>query len=406
VRIGLVVPHIFMQAPILPRVIFSPGQLALELADGLQKMGEQVTIFTPGAVETSARNITADLGNFEKELAGRGDDYLDLLRKHPLTFISLARQAQSELLASAFAAANRGELDIVHIYTNEEDIALPFAQFCQRPVVFTHHDHFNFQVKYKNVFPKYKHLNWISISRSQRAGMPADTNWVGNIYHGLAEAAFAPDYQPEGRTLLYLGRIIEPKGVHLAIQAVQQFNASVPTDQRYKLVIAGKHYASDAKDSYWQKKVLPLIDDRDIRYVGFVKDHAAKQKLLRGARALLVPSTFAEPFGVVAIEALACGTPVIGLAAGALPEIITSPRVGLLAPIRTKNNQRQRVIDEPRTITGLAALLRQIDTLDPTTCRQEFATRFTLERMCREHLAVYRTLVTKHMSVGNDASSA
>src|SRR5688572_18329802 len=138
-RIGLVVPHIFMHRDILPHVIFSPGKLALDLAEGLEALGAEVTLFSPGPANTRLRNVTADLSLFEKELAGRGYGYIELLKKHPQTFISLARQVQSEVIAQAFKMANDGDLDIVHIYTNEEDIALPFVQFCKKPVVLTHH---------------------------------------------------------------------------------------------------------------------------------------------------------------------------------------------------------------------------------------------------------------------------
>jgi hypothetical protein len=162
-RVGIVVPHIFMQESILPKVIFSPGQLAIDLAEGLTSLGIDVTLFSPGPVKTKVKNVTANLSNFKTELAARGDSYIDLLKKHPLTFISLARQVQSELIAMAYKMANDEKLDIVHIYTNEEDIALPFAQLCAKPVVFTHHDPFNFLVTYKNVFSKYSELNCLQI---------------------------------------------------------------------------------------------------------------------------------------------------------------------------------------------------------------------------------------------------
>ncbi len=139
-KIGIVVPHIFMNREILPYVIFSPAELAINLAEELQKKGQEVTLFTPGPVSTSVNNQTADLSLFQEELDARGDTYLDLLKKHPFTFVTLARQAQSELIARAFDMANNNGLDVVHIYTNEEDTALPFAKLCKKPVVFTHHD--------------------------------------------------------------------------------------------------------------------------------------------------------------------------------------------------------------------------------------------------------------------------
>lgn len=386
-----------MHEDILPHVIFSPATLALELVAGLRDAGVEVTLFSPGPVATSARNITADLSYFERELSLRGDTYMDLLKKHPFTFITLARQVQAELLANAFAQANRGELDIVHVYTNEEDIALPFAQLCTKPVIFTHHDPFNFMVKYKNVFPKYKNLNWISMSQAQRSGMPADTNWAGNIYHGLAEDIFAPNYEPQGGYVAYLGRIIEPKGVHLAIAAVKHYNQTAV--KPLKLKIAGKHYAGHKKDTYWQERIEPLLND-DIQYVGFIGDDAAKQTFLGNAEALIVPSLFDEPFGMVIIESLACGTPILALASGAIPEVVQSGKTGIVVNKR-QNPSLLEVeplgtggtgLDEQATVAALASAIPQVLLLDRHACREDFVRRFTAERMCREHLTVYRQL--------------
>lgn len=378
-KLALVVPHIFMQRDILPQVIFSPGQLALDLAAGLHAQGIEVTLCTPGPVDTPANNLTADLTAFEAELAGRGDSYTDLLKKHPLTFITLARQVQAELLADVLARANAGDFDVVHVYTNEEDTALPFAKLCTKPVVFTHHDPFNFLVKYKAVFPKYKHLNWIVISDAQRAGMPADTNWLGTIYHGLDRERFQPVLEPVAAEpyVAYLGRIIEPKGVHLAITAVQQYNQA-NSEQPLKLKIAGKHYSGD-KDHYWQTAIVPQLDDPHIEYVGFVKTDAEKQAFLGNAQALIIPSLFEEPFGMVMIEALACGTPLIGLDSGAIPEVITA-KTGVLV---------QKSDD---TVGGLATALAASNAIDRRACRTDFEQRFTLQNMCLQHKTIYENL--------------
>ncbi len=385
-RVGLVVPHIFMQRAILPQVIFSPGRLALELAHGLTNEHIDVTLYTPGPVDTDVKNVTADLSLFERELHGRGDSYVDLLKKHPFTFVTLARQVQSELIAEAFAAANRGELDIVHIYTNEEDIALPFASLCQVPVVFTHHDPFNFLVKYKSVMPKYKQLNWVSLSYAQRADMPADTNWVGNVYHGINEVKYTPVKNPSQDYFAYIGRIIEPKGVHLAIAAVKRYNQTV--ERPMKLIIAGKHYAESEKLSYWQTRIEPELDDM-IQYVGFIDSDTEKNVFIGNAAALLVPSIFAEPFGMVAIEALACGTPVVALDSGALPEILRTGPVGVVAE---KMYSAAGVLDEPNTVQRLAVGLSQAQQIDRAVCRVAFEQNFTLQDMAAGYADIYHTL--------------
>lgn len=379
-RVALVVPHIFMHQDILPQVIFSPGHLALALAEGLVEQGIEVTLFTPGPVRTKAANVTADLSLFERELAGREDTYMDLLRKHPFTFITLARQVQSELVATVYQLANEDKFDVVHMYTNEEEIALPFASLCQKPVVFTHHDPFNFLVKYKNNFPKYKHLNWLSMSYAQRKGMPDDTNWVGNIYHGLDEPVLAPLENPTRDYVTFLGRIIHPKGVHLAIDAVEAYNKTAK--QPLKLKIAGKHYAEESKDTYWREQIEPRLGE-NIEYVGFIDTPEAKREFLGNAKALLVPSLFDEPFGMVTLEAFACATPVVALNSGALPEVIDNGVTGYIV---------EKSDDETTMATQIAEALKQADTLNPENCRTAYETSFTLKKMVSEHKRLYLRL--------------
>ena len=380
VRVALVVPHIFLHDDILPNVIFSPGTLAVELANGLGDYGIDVTLFTPGPMTTTVPNVNADMSYFDAELAGRDDTYIELLKKHPFTFVSLARQVQSELIARAYAAANNDEYDLVHIYTNEEDTALPFAKLCKKPVVFTHHDPFNFLVRYKSVFPKYPDLNWLSISLSQRGSMPKNTNWIGNIYHGLNKVDFKPYTDNSDRNYIaFLGRIIEPKGLHLAIEAVNKYNKTATKPLILK--IAGKHYSDDNKDTYWQEKILPKLG-KNIEFVGFIKDLDKKNEFLGQAKALIIPSIFDEPFGMVMIEALASGTPIIGLNSGAIPEIIND-RNGILV---------EKSESDDTTINGLVKAIGKINDIKRTDCRDDFEARFTLDRMCAGHAEIYKNL--------------
>jgi glycosyltransferase involved in cell wall biosynthesis len=274
--------------------------------------------------------------------------------------------------------ANAGELDVVHVYANEEDTALPFAKFCSKPVVFTHHDPFDFLVKYRRSFPRYKNLNWISMSMAQRRGMPGDTNWVANIYHGLATDTFAPRLEGESDYVAYLGRIVEPKGVHLAIAAVKEYNSIAK--RKLRLKIAGKHYSGSAKDQYWQKYVEPELGGA-IEYLGHVRGQE-RQDLLSGAGALMVPSTFDEPFGMVMIEALACGTPVIGFESGAIPEVVRDGVTGFVVP-------------KSSGTSGLAGAIARIGAVRREDCRREFEGRFAIGRMVKEHLDVYESLAIR-----------
>lgn len=399
-KIALVVPHIFMHQRILPRVIFSPGHLTISLAKGLAELGHEVTLFSPGSVDEylqpsqnqedgekhglRIKNQTADLSRFEAELEARGDDYLDLLKKHPLTYITLARQVQAEIVAQAYEQANQDQFDLVHVWTNEEELALVNARFCQKPVVFTHHEPFSFLVKYRSIFPKYSHLNWISISKSQQQTLNQQVedrvSWVGNVYHGLKKDRFKLNSEP-GDYLVYMGRIIKPKGVHLAIKAAKQAGK--------KLKIAGKHYAGHSKDKYWQEQIKPQLDGEQIEYLGFVRSDQEKQQLLGNAQALLMPSTWSEPFGLVMIEALACGTPVIGFDRGAIPEVIENEKTGRVIAFEPSQTEQN--------LARMVRAIKKINSIKRQNCRRAFEEKFTSKKMLQNYHSIYQRLVEKRL---------
>ncbi len=382
-RIALVVPHIFMQDQLLDQLIFAPAALAISLADGLVAAGHDVTLASPGPVKTKAQNMTTSLAPLEDELKMRGYGTTDLLQKHPMLFVSLARQIQSALIADVYERANRGEFDIVHIYTNEEDIALHFARFCRVPVVFTHHDPFDLYIRYKHVFPVFKDLPFISLSDAQRSSMPADTNWRATVYNALPADLYTADYVTPKKYVAFLGRIIASKGVHLAIKAVLLYNERHP-HAPLTLKIAGKHYANNQGDTYWTDVIEPLLQEPYIEYEGFIKSTEQKQAFLGAALGLLVPSTFEEPFGMVTIEALACGTPVIGLSRGASSELIKDRENGYIVDYAD---------DESKIVENLANALEKLDALDRKATRKSFEVRFTIEKMVEKHLEVYEKLV-------------
>lgn len=385
-RIAVVVPHMFMHEEVLSKVIFAPGFLAIDLCLELKELGHQVTFFSPGYILKDVENCNADLSYFKWELEQRKYGYVELLKKHPLTFITLARQAQSELIAKAFNMANDGEFDIVHVYTNEEEIALQFSGFCKVPVVFTHHEPFNYLAKYRNSFSRFKHKNWVSLSLAQRKSIAKDTNWVGNVYNGIPADKFVSSCEGKKEYLAYFGRIIQPKGVHLAIAAAQKAGK--------KLKIAGKHYGDFGNDSYWKEKIKPEIDGKQIEYVGFIHSDKEKEDFLRNAEALLMPSLWDEPFGMVSIEALACGTPVIALANGAIPEIIQNGINGLLVePKKLLDGNGEMILDEDSVVNEFVEKIKSIKNIDRKICRKSFEERFTSEEMAKEYERIYTEII-------------
>jgi len=429
-----------MQEDLMPEHIFSPGSLAINLADGLVDLGIDVTLFSPGKVTTKAKNIVGDLSLFDYELSLRGYGYSELLKKHPLLFSTLARQIQNELIFKAYKMANANEFDLVHVYMNEEEIALVMSDLCNKPVVFSHHEPYNFLAKYRSIFPKYEHKNWISISYSQRKTMPERTNWVGNVYHGFParenRITNFPDISGQitneqedggkhehfgitrskpsplgeggplavGETshyLAYFGRIIEPKGVHLAIAAVKQYNKLRTRNSKLlTLKIAGKHYGDMSNDLYWEEKILPEVDGKEIQYIGFINKDEEKQQFLANAKALIIPSIWEEPFGMVMIEALSCGTPLIGLNPGAIPEIIKNGETGFVEEKINKeklviNNAKTSTLDERKTVDQLSKAIGKIDRIDRKKCLEDFEKRFTVQRMCEEYLEIYEKVIRR-----------
>jgi len=386
-KVAILAPHMFMHKDIVHKTIFSPGELVIDLVKEMKKKGLDITFISPNYNIQAVENINGDLGYVEEELKLRGYGIMELLHKHPLLFSTIARQIQSELIAKTFELANSGAFDLVHVYMNEEELAMVFARFCKIPVVFTHHEPFNYLTRYRTIFPKYKKLNWISISFSQRKSLGNNTNWVGNIYHGIDQNKYELNLTPKEDYYAYFGRIIEPKGVHLAIAAAKQAG--------FKLKIAGKHYGENTKDSYWREKIEPYIDGDQIQFIGFINDKKLKQDFLGNAKALLMPSIWDEPFGLVMLEAMACGTPVIGFDSGAIPEIVDHGKNGFIVNKCFKAFEIRNVLDEEMSVRDFAGKIAHASSLNRDTVRKSFEKNFTLDKMASEHINLYSKLITK-----------
>ena len=205
------------------------------------------------------------------------------------------------------------------------------------------------------------------VSASQRARCPLDVRLLPEIPNGVPVAALAARHARRDFALT-LGRICPEKGFHLALAAAKR--AGVP------LLVAGEVFGYAAHESYFAREVMPRLDRRR-RFIGPI-GFARKRRLLTAARCVLIPSLAPETSSLVAMEALACGTPVIAFAAGALPEIVEHGRTGFIV------NDENEMAD---AIHAAAAI-------DPDTCRQTARARFSLERMSARYLALYRDLVT------------
>jgi len=215
-----------------------------------------------------------------------------------------------------------------------------------------------------DVVREFPGAGFISISEHQRVPLP-DANWIATIQHGLPSHLFRPSFD-EGSYLAFLGRLTAEKGPEDAIQIARA--AGEP------LRIAAK--IPRGETGYFKKKLEPHIDGRTVQLVGEVDD-AKKQPFLADAAALLFPIDWPEPFGLVMIEAMACGTPVIAYRSGSVPEVVEDGVTGFIV-----ENEEQAV----RAVGELGRLDRRV-------VRARFEARFSASRMAREYERAYRGLI-------------
>ncbi len=206
----------------------------------------------------------------------------------------------------------------------------------------------------------------VCVSRSQRRACPPGTRVTAVIRNGIPVQTLLAPYRRRAFCVA-LGRICPEKGFHLALDAARAAHAP--------LLLAGRVFPYESHQRYWATEIHPRLD-RLRRFVGPV-DVRGKHRLLAAARCLLVPSLAPETSSLVAMEALACGTPVIAFPAGALAEIVEHERTGFLV----------------RDTAEMAEAIHAAHTIDPAVCRRTAAERFASTRMTREYLALYERLV-------------
>jgi glycosyltransferase involved in cell wall biosynthesis len=205
------------------------------------------------------------------------------------------------------------------------------------------------------------------VSRTQRAGGCYGLPLLPEIENGVSEAFFAARHAPRNFALT-LGRMCPEKGFHLAIDACNR--AGVPC------LLAGQVFPHSTHESYFNAEIVSRLDER-VRFIGPL-GFQRKRRFLAAARCLLVPSLVAETSSLVAMEALACGTPVIAFASGALPDIVEHGKTGFIV----------------RDVSEMAAAIREVDTIDRAVCREVARKRFSLQHTLDRYIELYQQLKT------------
>jgi glycosyltransferase involved in cell wall biosynthesis len=316
------------------------------LADGLVDAGHDVTLFASGDSLTKA-NLSYVFEHAPSELIGRSMPEL----RHAL---ECYRQAD--------------EFEIVNDHSGIPAAAL--GGLPQKPVLHTVHgplDAHEAQELYGAVAELAPNVGLISISENQRRPMP-DLPWAATIPNAI-DLSIYPSKPHRGDYLLFLGRFSPDKGAHRAIAVAMELG--IP------LKMAGKRREQKERQ-YFAELVEPHLGHGGIEYLGEVS-HGEKVELLQDARATLFPIEWEEPFGLVMIESMACGTPVIATRHGAVPEVIEDEVSGIIV-----DNYRE-----------MPAALERADALDPNECRHYVEERFAPERMVGDYVAAYTAALSQ-----------
>jgi glycosyltransferase involved in cell wall biosynthesis len=341
-RIAQVAP-LYERVP--PSLYGGTERVVAYLSDELVRRGHDVTVFASGDSQTQAKLVAP----VPRALRLDGDA-TDSLSPHVIE------------LAQVFERAH--EFDVIHCHVDY--LAFPFGRFVTTPTLHTLHGRLDLPYL-RAVFHQFHDVPIVSISEAQRTPLqPLTLSWAGTVHHGLplGKYAYAAD---GGRYLAFLGRVSPEKRVDLAIAGAKR--AGVP------LKIAAKVDPVDR--DYFEREIRPLLGDPLVDFIGEIGD-ADKPRFLGEALALLFPIDWPEPFGLVMIEAMACGTPVIARPCGSVPEVVVSGRTGL-------------VVD---TLDELVEAVKRIDVIDRAACRRHVEKRFTVERMAADYEVIYRRLLT------------
>ena len=339
-RIAQVAP-LFEAVP--PKLYGGTERVVSYLTEELVRQGHEVTLFASGDSVTAAELVPICPQALRLDAAS-----VDRMAPH------------FPLLEQVARAAHR--FDVIHYHIDY--LHYPLSRRLGKPQLTTLHGRLDLP-DLEPLYREYRDMPLVSISDAQRRPLPW-ANWQGTVYHGLPPNLY--HYQDGGGGYLaFLGRISPEKRVDRAIRIAQAVGM--------KLRVAAK--VDRADQEYYREKIEPLfLRNKDrVEFLGEVGG-AAKQEFLGNAAALLFPIDWPEPFGLVMIEALACGTPVIAYGGGSVPEILEHGLTGFIV------NDQQRAI----------AAARNIDRIDRQRCREAFEQRFTATVMAENYVDVYRKL--------------
>jgi glycosyltransferase involved in cell wall biosynthesis len=344
-RIAQVAP---LSESVPPKLYGGTERVVSVLTEELVRQGHDVTLFASGDSRTKARLVAGC------PRAQRLDGCTDPLAAHMLMIEKVAQHAR--------------EFDVIHYHV--APIHFPIARRMGTPHLTTLHGRLDLP-SIVSLYEEFSELPLVSISDAQREPLPQQ-NWIGTVHHGYPESDFR-FYAKPGSYLAFLGRIAREKRVDRAIEIAKACG--------WPLKIAAKVDPTDVL--YFKNEIAPLMEHPLIEFIGEIAD-GDKNAFLGQARALLFPIDWPEPFGLVMIESLACGTPVVAYRGGSVDEVIEDGVTGF-------------VVDNLEQAIGAT---KRAHTLNRRACRNAFARRFSASRMASSYVRLYRQLASRASGTG------
>jgi len=339
-----------------PKLYGGTERVVSYLTEELVRLGHEVTLFASGDSITGAELVPC------VPRALRLDDAVRDPWSHHILQLERVRQRAAEF-------------DIIHYHVDY--LHFPALRGAAHKTVTTLHG----RLDLPDLVPVYREFDdmpVVSISNAQRAPLPF-ANWVGTVYHGLPANLCRYTETPQGDYFAFLGRISPEKRVDRAIEIARRAGV--------RLRIAAKVDAADR--TYYRERIEPLLRQPGIEYIGEIGEHE-KSEFLGNARALLFPIDWPEPFGLVMIEAMSCGTPVIAWPCGSVPEVMEHGTSGYVVSS----------IEEAVEAVG------KIDQLPRRKVREYFERRFSARRMAEDYLRIYRRLLGEPLPADRDTTPA
>lgn len=318
------------------------------LTEELVRFGHDVTLFASGDSITKAKLFPVCEKSLRLNLQS-SDSYIH----HLIQIQDLMEQSK--------------DFDIIHFHI--DCLHFPTTAFLKTPNLTTLHGRLDI-LSLDLLYQKFSKVPVVSISASQKSQMPS-ANWIDTIYHGIPEDLYSLNSTPE-QYLAFLGRISPEKGLDRAIEIAKRVGI--------KLKIAAK--VDKADQNYFDSEIKHLLDHPLVEYIGEINDHE-KNDFLGNALCLIFPINWPEPFGMVMIEAMACGTPVLAFKCGSVPEVIDEGLTGSIVS----------------SIDEAVKILPSMFEWDRAVCRNIFTKRFTAARMASNYLTLYNTINSGFLEV-------